>query len=262
MKISKRDLILESIIQAYLSDNSPIGSSELGSRMSVSIPASTIRVYFKKLSDEGAITQFHISGGRIPTTSTMNAYWQSHLNFKDEFLIHNERFLKMLVDSMEIYCMIYGDREQNLEEILRVNDKFLILNFNYDEIVLKFDPRVEKFLNNLIGASLNKLEQISMQVGLNELKNKIKELKRTKIYFQENEGVAFNMFKDERFRMILDPSFEHLMASNLTFSPLFEESFIGIKCKVNYLDKEAKMICAGSVYADYEKFFNQIKDVA
>ena len=51
IKVSKRDLILDSIIQAYLSDNAPIGSSELGSRMGMSIPASTIRVYFKKLSE-------------------------------------------------------------------------------------------------------------------------------------------------------------------------------------------------------------------
>ena len=262
MKISKRDLILESIIRAYLSDNSPIGSSELGSRMSVAIPASTIRVYFKKLSDEGAITQFHISGGRIPTTATMNAYWRSRLNFDDEILINSERFLKILVDSMEIYCMIYGDKEQKLEEILNIGDRFLVLNFSDDEIVLKFDSRVEKFLSNLIGTTLNKLEEISIQVGLNELRNKIKELKRTKIYFQENETVAFKMFKDYRFNMILDPSFEHLMVSNLAFSPLFEESFIGIKCDVNYLGNESKMICAGSIYADYEKFFNKIKDAA
>ena len=48
MKVDKRDLILESIIHAYLEANEPIGSSELGMRMNVSIPASTIRVYFKK----------------------------------------------------------------------------------------------------------------------------------------------------------------------------------------------------------------------
>lgn len=262
IKTSKRDLILQSIIEAYLSDNSPIGSNELCSRMSVAIPASTIRVYFKKLSDEGAITQLHISGGRIPTAATMNEYWQTHLGFDNELEISDEHFLKALVKDFEIYCMIYGNKYQILEEILNLNDRFLVLNFSSDEIVLKFDRRVEKFLSNLLGISLDKLESIAAQVGLNELKNRIKELKRTKIYFQENEKIAFNMFKDERFKMILDPSFEGLMASNLTFSPLFDESHIGIKCDVRYLGNDAKMICAGSVYTDYEKFFNYIKDAA
>lgn len=47
MKINKRDAILQSIIDAYLVDNSPIGSTELMVRMDEPIPASTIRVYFK-----------------------------------------------------------------------------------------------------------------------------------------------------------------------------------------------------------------------
>lgn len=262
IKTSKRDLILQSIIEAYLNDNSPIGSSELCSRMSVAIPASTIRVYFKKLSDEGAITQLHISGGRIPTAVTMNEYWQTHLSFDNELEISDEHFLRMLAKEFEIYCMIYGSEYQILEEILNLNDRFLVLNFSNDEIVLKFDRRVEKFLSNLLGISLDKLEGVAAQVGLNELKNRIKELKRTKIYFQENEKIAFNMFEDERFKMILDPSFEQLMSSNLSFSPLFNEGHIGIKRDVKYLGNEAKMICAGSVYTDYEKFFNHIKDVA
>lgn len=262
IKGSKRDLILDSIIQAYLNDNLPIGSHELGSRMSVSIPASTIRVYFKKLSDEGAITQLHVSGGRIPTIATMNAYWQSRLDFDNDFNVEDERLFKMLVQNLEIYCMIYGDKEQNLEEIYNLHDKFLILNFTDDELVLKFDRRAHRFLENLIGASLNKLETIAIQVGFSELRNKIKELKRGKICFQQNEEIALKIFGDGRFKMILDPSFERLMSSNLAFAPLFEDSFMGIKCGLNFKGKRAKMICAGSVYTDYEKFFNHIKDVA
>ncbi|MDO5045985.1 HrcA family transcriptional regulator [Campylobacter sp.] len=262
IKTSKRDLILKSIIEAYLSDNSPIGSSELCSRMSVAIPASTIRVYFKKLSDEGAITQLHISGGRIPTAATMNEYWQTHLDFDDKLEISDEYFLKMLIKDFEIYCMIYGNEYQILEEILNLNDRFLVLNFSSDEIVLKFDHRVEKFLNNLLGITLDKLEDVCIQVGLNELRDKIKELKRAKIYFQENEKVAFDMFEDERFKMILDPSFDRLMRSNLMFFPLFNEGHIGIKRDIKYLGNDARMICAGSIYTNYEKFFNHIKDVA
>ena len=37
MKTNKRDLILESIISAYLDSNTPIGSSELGERMGVAM---------------------------------------------------------------------------------------------------------------------------------------------------------------------------------------------------------------------------------
>lgn len=265
-KISKKELILNSIIQAYLNSNLPIGSNELGSRMSVAIPASTIRVYFKRLSDEGEITQLHISGGRIPTIGAMRRYWSEI--FKDVdfdqilFDIDNEFLFRKICDDFELYCMIFGDFEQSLMEVINVKNKFLILNFSKDEIVLKYDIRVEKFLQNLIGVDLNKLELVCAQVGLSELRCKIRELKRGKIYFQENEILAFKMFEDERFKMILEPSFATKMQDGLNYEPVFLSGFMGLKLRVNYQGETSTMICAGSVYNDYMKFLNQIKEAA
>ncbi|MBR8462024.1 HrcA family transcriptional regulator [Campylobacter sp. faydin G-24] len=262
-KLNKRDLVLNSIIQAYLSDNTPIGSSELGSRMNVAMPASTIRVYFKKLSDEGEITQLHISGGRIPTINAMRRYWSDIFYGKDISVdINNPLNLKLLCDKFELYCMIFGDFDQNLEEILNLNDRFLVLSFEQDEIVLKYDTRVEKFLQNLLGVSLNKLEVVCSQVGLSELRSKIRELKRAKIYFQENEVLAFQMFDDERYKMIFEPSFAALMNDGLTFAPVFKDEFMGLKLDINFQGDSAVMICAGSVYIDYVKFINKIKEAA
>ena len=262
-KINKRDLILNSIIEAYLQDNMPIGSNELGSRMSAAIPASTIRVYFKKLSDEGEITKLHISGGRIPTIAAMRRYWSEIFAISDINLeINDAEGLKKLCYEFELYCMIFGTIDNELLEILNLNNRYMILNFGEDEIVIKFDARMYKFLNNLAGVSLNKLELICSQVGLSELKSKIRELKRTKIYFQENEILAFDMFKDRRFKMIFDPSFSLQMDEKLTFSPMFDENFMGLKFSTNYLGNEAQMICVGSIYIDYVKFINLIKEAA
>ncbi|WP_149710603.1 HrcA family transcriptional regulator [Campylobacter concisus] len=262
-KTNKRDLILNSIIKAYLQDNMPIGSNELGSRMSAAIPASTIRVYFKKLSDEGEITKLHISGGRIPTIAAMRRYWSEIFTISDINLeINDAEELKKLCDEFELYCMIFGTIDNELLEILNLNNRYMILNFGEDEIVIKFDARTYKFLSNLAGVSLNKLELICSQVGLSELKSKIRELKRTKIYFQENEILAFDMFKDRRFKMVFDPSFSLQMDEKLTFSPMFDENFMGLKFSTNYLGNEAQMICAGSIYTDYVKFINLIKEAA
>ena len=262
-KTNKRDLILNSIIEAYLQDNMPIGSNELGSRMSAAIPASTIRVYFKKLSDEGEITKLHISGGRIPTIAAMRRYWSEIFAISDINLeINDAEGLKKLCDEFELYCMIFGTIDNELLEILNLNNRYMILIFGEDEIVIKFDARTYKFLSNLAGVSLNKLELICSQVGLSELKSKIRELKRTKIYFQENEILAFDMFKDRRFKMVFDPSFSLQMNEKLTFSPMFDENFMGLKFSANYLGNEAQMICAGSIYTDYVKFINLIKEAA
>lgn len=262
MKIDKRDLILESIIQAYLEANEPIGSNELGARMSLNIPASTIRVYFKKLSDEGALSQLHISSGRIPTEMAMSLYWQERLKLDEVLQINDSEFLSFLVYKFGLYCMVFSIDRLFLNEIINVQNRFLLLNFKDESLAIKFSPKIEKFLSNLIGVSLEELDKISMQVGLSELRGKIKELKRSGIFFQENEKIAFEIFGDDRIKAILDPSFESYFSSNLLFKPIFSSAYMGLKTKVMFEGKSAVMICAGSVYNDYEKFINSIKEAA
>lgn len=262
MKTNKRDLILESIISAYLDSNTPIGSSELGERMGVAMSASTIRIYFKRLSDEGALKQLHVSGGRIPTVATMQDYWRARLDFDDEIVIDEGRNLEAVLEDFEIYCMIFSAENEALSEVIKHDDRFIILVFGGDEVILKYDLRIFKFLSNLMGISLGDLELASMQIGLRELSTKIRELKNSKIEFLCNEVVAYKIFKDERFKILLNPSIAVNFTKNLIFAPYFEHGFMGIKCPVKFEGKDATMICAGSVYEDYEKFFNYAKGVA
>ena len=262
MKTNKRDLILESIISAYLDSNTPIGSSELGERMGVAMSASTIRIYFKRLSDEGALKQLHVSGGRIPTVATMQDYWRARLDFDDEIVIDEGRNLEAVLEDFEIYCMIFSAENEALSEVINHDDRFIILVFDGNEVILKYDLRIFKFLSNLIGISLGDLELASMQIGLRELSTKIRELKNSKIEFLCNEVVAYKIFKDERFKILLNPSIAVNFTKNLIFAPYFEHGFMGIKCPVKFEGKDATMICAGSVYEDYEKFFNYAKGVA
>ncbi len=262
MKTNKRDLILESIISAYLDSNTPIGSSELGERMGVAMSASTIRIYFKRLSDEGALKQLHVSGGRIPTVAAMQDYWRARLDFDDEIVIDEGRNLEAVLEDFEIYCMIFSAENEALSEVINHDDRFIILVFGGDEVILKYDLRIFKFLSNLIGISLGDLELASMQIGLRELSTKIRELKNSKIEFLCNEVVAYKIFKDERFKILLNPSIAVNFTKNLIFAPYFEHGFMGIKCPVKFEGKDATMICAGSVYEDYEKFFNYAKGVA
>ena len=121
---------------------------------------------------------------------------------------------------------------------------------------------MEKFLSSLLGSSLDELELVSIQVGLSQLRAKIKEFKRSLIYFQENEKVAFKMFGDERIKIALDPIFARSFKSKIAFEPLFDDGFMGFMQSVSFLGKPATMICAGSVYNDYEKFLNTIKEAS
>ena len=83
-------------------------------------------------------------------------------------------------------------------------------------------------------------------------------MKLTGNFYLENEKIALEIF-GESFKSALSPSFEMVFDSNLVF---FGENYLGMKLGVNFEGKEAKMLCAGSIYNDYERFLNNLKEAA
>lgn len=262
MKIDKTDLILNYIIEAYLDENEPIGSAELGLRMDGLIPASTIRVYFKKLSQTGALRQLHVSGGRIPTIKAMKNYWNARLDFSSTISIINSQKLSKILEDFKIYCLISSRNDEILEEVINYSHKFIILNFKKCEFILKFDEKIFNFLLNLIGISLDELDVVCSQVGLSELRTKITLFKHSKVLFIGNKTLVYDIYKDDRFEGLLYPNFNSYISSNLAYEPLFEHGFMGVKRGVRFENKEANMLCVGSVYEDWEKFFDNVMEVA
>ena len=51
--------------------------------ISIKISSASIRNYFNKLSQEGALNQLHVSGGRVPTASALAKYWLQRLDLDD-----------------------------------------------------------------------------------------------------------------------------------------------------------------------------------
>jgi len=259
---SKRDLILNSIIKAYLEENLPIGSMELGSRMPGDIPASTIRVYFKKLSQEGALTQLHVSGGRVPTPATMQRYWKERLEFSKPIILG--RKLKFVVRSSNVYCLVNRAQTLKLEEILSVDERYLVLVLGSEALVLSYSEPVARFLPNLIGASVSELENIGAQVGLHELSEKASRLKDAKVLLKEGEMCVYEMAKasgnPKMVRLFLDPRFPDSLTDGLHFEEILSQGYMAIKQPVRYQGEDAELFCIGGLYTDFERFFDEAKE--
>ncbi|VTX57857.1 Heat-inducible transcription repressor HrcA [Campylobacter jejuni] len=235
----KKDLILDSIIQTYFLDNVPIGSNELNSNLC--IPASTIRVYLKRLSDEGLITQLHISSGRILTILTMQNYWQSFWKKEQDqdINIKSENFLKELSKEFEIYCLVYGGRSLVLKEVLEFKE----------ELILKHEKEAWNFLQSLIGFDLFTIEKIAS-------------LRQNLIYYRSNEERVYQIYQNDEFVKLLDCGVHRYFKESLEFEPLFKESFMGLKVDTQFLGEDVNIILAGSVYTDYKKILQYIKEAA
>ncbi len=256
-KRSKRDIILEEIIKAYIEENLPIGSSLLNERLNMQISASTIRVYFKKLSDEGVLTQLHVSSGRIPTDEALKGYWSEHLKLSYPVHIKNEENFSRLVEDFGLYCSINELICERLDEVIEVKGRYLLLVLGDEQIVLKYDENLSIFLEQMRGVNLWELKQLSLTYCLDELSEKLDHLVATKILFKKGEKVVYDMKENLPF---VDNSFVFKLNEGVFFDEVLPSGYMALKAPAVYNGKNAHLFCLGQLYTDFESFLRRINE--
>ncbi|MDX1808097.1 MAG: HrcA family transcriptional regulator [Sulfurospirillaceae bacterium] len=264
MKVSKRDLILESIIKEYIKSKTPIGSSELKGRMTLDISPSTIRIYFKQLSEEGALIQLHVSSGRIPTQSALREYWLNKINPEVPIAIEDIEKMQNSIRDYGLYCIVKKNKNSTFSELMRVSDRFLILVFDEDEIVLKYHPKIEKFLNSFIGCSMQDLKKISAAVGLYELRNKLEQIFLQTSILKEGKDelykIAQELDNEEFIEKIVEPGFLDSLNVGMYFDDFVPNGCMAVKHNANMKDDDLQMFCLGKLDSDFESFFKNAKE--
>lgn len=261
-KVSKRDVILESIIKEYLNSGMPIGSSELQVRMNLNISPSTIRIYLKRLSEEGELVQLHVSSGRVPTRSALEHYWLSTIDPTSSLYIENLEDVETSAKEHGIYCKIEKKAINKLKEIVDVRDRYLVLVFDEDEIVLKHSENVKRFLSNLIGCDIKELRNICAQVGLYELREKIEQIFLSSYILKEGESEIYSIAKEFEAYELIDAILNSEMTSGLKeglyFDSFLPQGTMAIKHNAQVEESDAELFCFGKIQSDFGSFLNDL----
>jgi len=264
MKLSKREIILESIIKEYLKSKEPIGSSELQGRMTLNISPSTIRIYFKQLSLEGALVQLHVSSGRVPTEKALVDYWVNRLEPQSPIAICDVDKVQDSIRNYGIYCTLSKNKNPTFNELMKVGDRFLILVFDEEEVLIKYHPKIELFLENLIGGSMKNLKTISASVGLYELHNKLESIFMQTALLKEGKSELYKIAKelknDDFIQKVIEPHFLDTLDAGIYFDDFVPSGCIAVKQHVTMDDNTLEMFCLGKLDRDFESFFNQAKE--
>lgn len=260
MKVSKSDLILDSIIKEYLKSKSPIGSSNLQEKMMLDISPSTIRIYFKRLSEEGSLVQLHVSSGRIPTEMALRNYWIKKIEPKKPIVIEDIDKIQNSTRDYGLYCVLKKKKNSILNEIIRVGERFLILVFDDEEFVIKYHSKVETFLNNFIGCNMDELRKIASSVGLYELYDKLNKVILQNDLFEEGVKELYSIaqeYNDEDFvDKVTEPSFLDSLNVGIYFDDFIPKGCMAVKQNA-LVNKEALQIfCLGRLNSDFESFLN------
>lgn len=221
----------------------------------------TIRGYFKKLGEEGFLAQEHVSSGRTPTHEALKQYWQSKLNFKIKGV--NLRALQYFASSVGLSVFIKKEKSDVLQNIINVENRYMILEFTSFGVSVKYSDALFRFLKDMIGLQLKDIIKISKDVGASELYESINLTLQNSDFqifnYKEFLNLALNYNFDEftinRFLKghILDD-----LKEGIYFEELLPSEYIGIchNCMIN--NEDVKMLVIGELPKNYEYFYEKI----
>lgn len=265
-KSSKQELILESIIQEYLRSRMPIGSSELQMKLMLDMSPSTIRIYFKKLSDEGSLVQLHVSSGRVPTQRALQGYWMERIDTHEPLVIKSVEKVQRSTKEHNLFCVVEKSAELTFNELINAQNRFLILVFDEHEVVLKYNAKVEHFLARFVGSQMRALKDIAGQVGLYELHEKLSSIFAQTPILREGEkemyAIAKELQDDAFIHSFQQLHFVESINDGIYFDGFVPNGCMAIKQKAHVKEnnKAVDLFCFGRIESDFESFFNKVKE--
>ncbi len=259
----KRELILQTIIKEYIKNPVPVSSKYLQSRLDISISSATIRNYFKKMVEEGELEQEHISSGRIPAVATLKKYWRGRLSPQKPISIGKREKIKELSGEYHIFCEYKFFESSRLKEVINYNDRFLVLVFERGEFILEYSEPLYRFFNEFSGSDLSDLVNVCRQIGLTTLAKKLNAVSNEDINVTGThellEMVSENRdWGNRHIKEILDGTILDGLEPGLYFEEFLPKGYLAYNSKARIEEREAKLLCIGALYRDYETFFEKL----
>ena len=238
------ELILYKLIKYYIKIKEPISSKSLKDLAHLNISASTIRGYFQNLEKEGMLKKEHISSGSYPSIKAMELFWNQMLPKKCEITIDK---LNEECKEFDIFAYIKISENQLLNEIYNVKDKFILLEFDNDEIVIKYQKEIFDLLNSFKMMYISDLEKIFIKYKIDSLLEKLKKFNKN---IKINEKLLYNNFNNLNLN---DLSY----INNIKID--YQNQSIIKKIEFSKDNSNFEIYLIGNIYSDFLSLFETMK---
>jgi len=242
----KVELVLNGLIEVYLHQAQPLSSTKLKEYANLPYSASSIRCYLKELEKCELIEKEHISSGSYPSVKAMKAFWSEKL--KDANI--DLSGLEEKAEELDIYIMIEMFENQLLTEVYNLNNKFVILEFEKDEVIFKYDENIYSFFKSVKGILLDELKKYLLHIGLKKEYEKIKKLYN---YVSYNKGY---IYKND-----IDPKpFEKYDFERFSKGINYTGDYLVFRDMINDKNTFYHILVVGDVYKDFFEILNPGKE--
>ena len=238
-------LILNELIKNYIKIKEPISSKSLKDLAHLDISASTIRGYFQNLEKKGMLKKEHISSGSYPSIKAMEFFWNQMLPQRYELSID---ILNEKCKEFDIFAYIKIFENQLLYNIYNVQNKFIVLEFENDELVIKYQKEIFDLLNSFKMMYISDLQKIFFKYKIDILNEKLKKFNKD---IKINEKLLYN-------------SFNNLNLNNLSYINNikidYKNRLIIKKTEFSKDNKNFEIYLIGDIYSDFLSLFELIKE--
>ncbi|WP_456479968.1 hypothetical protein [Nautilia sp.] len=241
----KVEFVLNQLIRVYLNKSEPLSSTKLKEIANLPFSASSIRSYLKELEGYELVEKEHVSSGSYPSVKAMKAFWREKLKSR---IINTDDF-ETKAKELDIYIMIEMFENQLLIDVYNLNNKFIVLEFEKDEVVFKYDENLYTLFKSMRGVFLDELKKYLLHIGLVKEYKTIKRLYEYKsynkkfLYKEEIDSEEFENFNFERF-----PKGISFFNKYLVFRMLQNE-----KRKIKHI------LMVGNIYTDFLEITKPVK---
>jgi len=242
----KVELVLNELIQVYLIRSEPLSSTKLKELANLPFSASSIRSYLKQLERNELVEKEHFSSGSYPSVKAMKSFWREHLKNRT---IDTNYDLDQLCEELDIYIMIEMFENQLLVEVYNLNHKFIILEFEKDEIIFKFDEKLYTLFKSIKGILLDELKKYLLHIGLKKEYEKIKSLYK---YYSYNKSFIYKEKIDSQ-------PFENYEFDSFKSGINFINDYLVFKTMQNQNSVFKNVVLVGNVYTDFFEITKPVK---
>ncbi|MBU4347975.1 hypothetical protein KJ671_00520 [Patescibacteria group bacterium] len=231
--------ILEAAIQEFIKQGQPVSSKKIVNKYKFGVKDATIRSEFNKLTEQGFLSQSHISGGRIPTDKGY------------QFIVNN--IVQDFFDSAEIF-------HQNFNKLINPTHKLCVgINILDDEKWSNFLDKISQDMQ-LLSAGYRTDENRVYKTGLNELFENL-EINERDDFCQIAKDFEMLDEKLEKLPKIINNSnFPKIFIGKK--SPVTESKFLSVIIDSYNIDNNKfYLVAIGPKRMDYEKNIKYLRKI-
>ena len=192
----------------------------------------------------------------------MKLYWRKHLRDL-EVICDAMSELSRISEKEELFVLLKPVRKNRLKAIERIGDRYLILIFEADEYVIRYQSQLESFLNDLVGYELDEVKQIAKDVGMMSLYHKMRAKNDEQITAINPEAIiriagARSGWAKHHIRLFLEGDVIEELPPGLHFEPIIPRGFMALRTEAMIDERPTKMLCIGAIDHDFTKIFKEV----